>query len=497
MSGFRELCLEYEEALFDSIKNVGDVCHLLEHSTGSDQEKKTCLDVALRKALLNKVLLGDQVIRNYIELSFGASEAGYCSNSTPFFVLADVFDCLTLDKCQQIFSYVEEKSAVFAGEAAANRNVVLRLCNDLIRRCSKSLNTLFCGRIQIVLAKIFPISERSGLNLQSQFNSENITEYSTESENTDTLMDSDNKEITFLFYRTLWSIQDYFRNPNQISNDTNWKKMEDTVNEICRIFENYKHEGSCQVSNEEAYFAKFLTSERLLTLQISDSNFRRHILVQILTLFQYLTADVKFKPNKLVLSEPRKSWIRDTTSKIYAILSETPQDGQTFVKHVKSILKYEEKWSKWKNEGCPSLAKLPDKTVTAKQKNLKRNVKVMDLTSDKFDLGNQTLTDLWNISPDNLAACQDSTRKFTPETFKFFEEAIEQLEPESGVEKEYYLTNETAFVWRSLRLLARQSVPYFQHIQNTKNLTLTDNLQNIITLIGKEYKKENGMEVTS
>ena len=72
------------------------------------------------------------------------------------------------------------------------------------------------------------------------------------------------------------------------------------MNEICRIFENYKHEGSCPVSNEEAYFAKFLTSERLLTLQISDSNFRRHILVQILTLFQYLTGDVKFKPNKLV-----------------------------------------------------------------------------------------------------------------------------------------------------------------------------------------------------
>ena len=90
-----------------------------------------------------------------------------------------------------------------------------------------------------------------------------------------------------------------------------------------------------------------------------------------------------------------------------------------------------------------------------------------------------------------------STPQFPSQTFKFFEEAIEQLEPESGVEKEYYLTNETAFVWRSLRLLARQSVPYFQHIQNTKNLTLTDNLQNIITLIGKEYKKENGMEVTS
>ena len=54
-------------------------------------------------------------------------------------------------------------------------------------------------------------------------------------------------------------------------------------------------------------------------------------------------------------------------------------------------------------------------TLQAKQKNLKRSVKAMDLSSDKFDLCNQTLTDLWNICPDNLAACQDSNRKFTPE----------------------------------------------------------------------------------
>ena len=33
-------------------------------------------------------------------------------------------------------------------------------------------------------------------------------------------------QVSFVFYRTLWSMQDYFRNPNQISNDTHWKKME-------------------------------------------------------------------------------------------------------------------------------------------------------------------------------------------------------------------------------------------------------------------------------
>lgn len=66
------------------------------------------------------------------------------------------------------------------------------------------------------------------------------------------------------------------------------------------MFESYKHEGSSQSATGETYFAKFLTSERLLPLQISDANFRRHILVQCLTLFRYLLADVKFKPNKLV-----------------------------------------------------------------------------------------------------------------------------------------------------------------------------------------------------
>eukprot|EP00116_Pleurobrachia_bachei_P006599 sb/3466861/ len=303
-----------------------------------------------------------------------------------------------------------------------------------------------------------PISlSRSGLNLQSQFNLENVTEYSN-THDEDVTMETETKEISKykMFCDTSYVLMKSF--PNQISNDANWKKMEDTVNEICRIFENYKHEGSEQVSKDEAYFAKFLTSERLLTLQIMDSNFRRHILVQILTLFHYLTGDVKFRPNKLILSEPRKFWIRDTTNNIYSILSETPPDGPQFVKHIKSVLKYEEKWSKWKNEGCPSLSKpaekikvqsdpdlVPSYLVTPRfsdtinfpryrkmslnrgptvislvqtkqqQKGVRRTVRAMDLNSEKFDLGNPTLNELWNICPDNLAACQDSNRNFTPD----------------------------------------------------------------------------------
>lgn len=87
-----------------------------------------------------------------------------------------------------------------------------------------------------------------------------------------------------------------------------------------------KREEMHKAGGEHVYFAKFLTSEKvrallctvinieweilppswcywptgvcvlqLMDLQLSDSNFRRHILLQYLILFQYLKGQVKFK----------------------------------------------------------------------------------------------------------------------------------------------------------------------------------------------------------
>lgn len=56
------------------------------------------------------------------------------------------------------------------------------------------------------------------------------------------------------------------------------------------------------VNKEQHYFAKFLTNQKLLELQLSDSNFRRCVLIQFLILFQYLSSTVKFKMWVLLLS---------------------------------------------------------------------------------------------------------------------------------------------------------------------------------------------------
>ena len=47
----------------------------------------------------------DAAVKQYIDLAFQCSGAQYCTPSTPFFVLADVFDCLTLQRCSVLFRW--------------------------------------------------------------------------------------------------------------------------------------------------------------------------------------------------------------------------------------------------------------------------------------------------------------------------------------------------------------------------------------------------------
>lgn len=52
--------------------------------------------------------------------------------------------------------------------------VLLRMCNILLRRLSKETDTEFCGCILMFLANIFPLCERSGVNLRGDFNNDMI-----------------------------------------------------------------------------------------------------------------------------------------------------------------------------------------------------------------------------------------------------------------------------------------------------------------------------------
>jgi hypothetical protein len=94
--------------------------------------------------------------------------------------------------------FVEENVSVFKDK-------------DFFASCKNQMqNTVFCGKFLLFLAKFFPFSERSGLNIVSKFNVDNVTEYGSD-ELTESLELTENPlKIDYNLYCKFWSLQEFF-----------------------------------------------------------------------------------------------------------------------------------------------------------------------------------------------------------------------------------------------------------------------------------------------
>ncbi|KAM7435596.1 THO complex subunit 1 [Porites harrisoni] len=543
MADDAKLEVEAARAQFTSCVNnakdandVSDLTAVFQSTPGSEQEKKLVVDQVFRDLVKETMLKGKNIERCklLIGLVIKAAVEGHCSPNLVFILLSDVFDCITLEECDPLFSFVEERVSTWTMPLffSAGKNLLLRIGNDLLRRLSTSQNTVFCGRIQLFLARLFPLSEKSGLNLMSHFNYENITTYTQrtatdlkDKSSTGSEMEVDDREageltsssnvpIDFNLYKKFWALQDYFRNPTQCYTAAAWKPFTDNTKQVLNVFRSHKLEHvtwkkkawdlkNLGGSKDEArYFAKFLTNEKLLDLQLSDSNFRRTILVQMLIIYQYLVGNVKFKSANQVLNESQSTWVKEMTSQVYELLRETPPDGEKFAKAVEHILEREENWISWKNEGCPTFIKERTEEDDKPKPTRKRKASIGDemasgWKTSKVLMGSNELTRLWNLNPDNLEACKAENRVFLPTLEEYFSEAIEQADPEAMVEDEYKVVKKSNYGWRALRLLARRSHHFFQPSTNPFK-TLPEYLDSVVHQLAQELptlKSEEGIVV--
>lgn len=98
----------------------------------------------------------------------------------PLALIEELFDSQTIPSCERLFQYLESRIERITAGIEGGRGkglILLRLCNELLRRLSKTEDTIFCGRILIFLSKSFPIGEKSGVNLRGDFNVQNVTVY--------------------------------------------------------------------------------------------------------------------------------------------------------------------------------------------------------------------------------------------------------------------------------------------------------------------------------
>lgn len=100
-------------------------------------------------------------------------------------VIEELLESASISVSQKIFSFLVDRfeeiinpENLVPGKGTSLK--LLKMCNSLIKRISKEKNTSFAGKILCFLADIFPLSERSGVNLRGDFNIENITLYKSE-----------------------------------------------------------------------------------------------------------------------------------------------------------------------------------------------------------------------------------------------------------------------------------------------------------------------------
>ena len=253
----------YEEVINDAWNNCN----------GNDSDKKSALDQAFREFVAKKMTSAEQhhyqngednitevvengntdsekitMFINVIKMMISHAKQKKCTIHLPILLMSDIFDSLTLTESEKLFAFVQENVKIWTTEPffTPGKNYLLRMCNDILRRLSKSINTIFCGQIQLFLACLFPIEEKSALNIMSQFHTENGTNYKKnkdefnleEALNEDgedgELQDELNSPIDFNLYVRFWCLQDFFRQPIQCFKPDGWKKFKSYVTEVSK-----------------------------------------------------------------------------------------------------------------------------------------------------------------------------------------------------------------------------------------------------------------------
>ena len=102
---------------------------------------------------------------------------------------------------EQIFNLVEHfLKNVYKKEIEKRKLMILKIMNSVLKRLSSSLNTKLRGKIQMLLSEIFPIAEKSGVNLKGHYNLKNS-------------LPNIGKKHENKFFAQFWILQKYLTNP--------------------------------------------------------------------------------------------------------------------------------------------------------------------------------------------------------------------------------------------------------------------------------------------
>ncbi|KZT22699.1 hypothetical protein NEOLEDRAFT_1119319 [Neolentinus lepideus HHB14362 ss-1] len=426
-------------------------------------------------------------LRDRLDLVLTFTEHDVCEQTFPFTVLQDLLETQTIRSCSHVFSWIEERADRLTEGMIPQKGkalILLRTLNDLLRRLSKmGSSTIFCGRILTFLSGVFPLGERSGVNLRGEYgptwdgpglkkDSQSETKENKEAKeqpSEEKMQVDDPLESEEDFYTTFWSLQLPFSRPPLFADPKTLLAFKAAVDKVLPVIKEATSKERAMMGNRsndpnaaskslkrkrepepgeetskvtEYFFAKFLTSPELLDLEIADTHFRRQFLFQLLILLQHLLSFTKAATTAwshsrnrslqidFTLDDENAKWVQSTIDSIIRdFLPSTFPNGILFRDTVKTILEREKNWVQWKNELCAPF----DREPWSKQVDEERKVGLEEATKPARDkmredppewehrLGSAPLTEIWEMGYRDLG---DLRRVPDPGTIKDFADKV-------------------------------------------------------------------------
>ncbi|KAM3455173.1 hypothetical protein MY3296_002542 [Beauveria thailandica] len=458
---------------------------------------------------------------NFLDILSILSDGGQCDPALVFWLVEELLDSQTIAGCRHIFDFLESRrERMTAKNFSQKKLVILRSCNELLRRLSRAEDTAFCGRVFIFMFQCFPLGDRSSVNLRGEYHVENVTTYETTANGDATKMDVDaetngekkadakdgrSKEENCRLsseelYPLLWSLQESFSQPTTLFDSAKFSHFKHSLEETMKAFESLhaddqrslkrkrNDEGATTIA--EAFNPKYLTSQDLFELEISDLSFRRHVLVQALIITEFLlslSAEAKQKltgvptANKAVvyseqLSEEDTKWATDTKRRISEYLRQG-FDGPYFFRMVETVLARDKNWVFWKMASCPPIEREP---VTAADFVAARSSAERMATSKRLrptPIGAVSMAFLnRSASSATMDELRPPARYQLPELTSFqrpiADDDFEIGMPASDASRAAAVHGKSSKSWRALRIAARTRLAAFDKIDDPQQIAV-------------------------
>ncbi|TKA66935.1 hypothetical protein B0A49_07104 [Cryomyces minteri] len=432
----------------------------------------------------------------------------------------------------KVFDYMESRrERLIAKEFHKKFMVILRSCNELLRRLSRAEDAVFCGRVFFYLFQTFPLGDKSSVNLRGEFHVENTTVFDDVSREDEQILDNmvvDTESIantintnsdtnpsveagaakpaeqhattpskekraigeedvleTNALYPIFWRLQQDFSNPTRLFSGEHFKVFKKGLQLTTVKFKTVptvlqtrgpgdlkrgvkrKRDGGAVADSATVYNPKYLTSRDLFELELSDLAFQQHILVQALILIDFLLSLTQKSKQKMVELNAQKALLYDYT------LSDENTDWALSTRS--TIADYLRQGPEGK-----FYYRMVD-TVLTRDKNwyLKAKLGAQKATANKrlraSPMGSLDLTFLSDAEIANgLKMLKDPNRYCMPSAESFVASiANDELDMEMAMTDEDKQTLQDAKaskIWRALRIAAKSKLSRFDQVDDGNNL---------------------------